>query len=837
MAFRFQRVDSDESGSEESESNEQKRVEDRRQWFEGSSEEEEETRKVRTLKEKKWGILSGHCAKIKNKLKIQDFVETYNGYEELNKQIGKSESVVQAEGLPVFYVRTLVRLEDAVASVTKDQQKKFNSNNAKSFTKLKANLKKNNLAYKEEIDKFRANPVESEESSEEEEEESEEKPKAKAKSSEKQQKKPEKKESEDEDEDEDEDENEDEDEDEDREDDDDWGEGSEEEESSEEEERPLDPQNRRRFWELKEGAKDDDQNDPEKPKEERKVPKPRPKDEDKTKKEEVKTEKQVFTPEAISAKLKDVIEKRVKKKADPEGQMSDLRVLLANCKDNELTLQILNLLVLIEIENSKDMITSVMPRAVWLSVRDHTSRLLDLYSPSLPLPADLEDTRRSIILSQALRAERLFSELQKAFKFLDAKSPDYCQRLSDCVLLSRLVHRTSLFYERLEDRKSLAKLASISLALLYYIHDETLEKMRRAAADPSPEAYYAVEDTENMVKKLADMVCAEAEPREKIAARLMQSFHHALHGRYQNAVEVFRALNQEAIAESTELSILANRATVQIGLAAFTSGDVQGTLSTLNGLVSTHKLKELLAQITQFSKDKKVLIEEKRRAIPYHMHINTDMIEMVYFISAMISDIPKLAMRPSEVEKSQLSRYFKRLVDFHERQASTGLTEGFREFIIAATQKLRCGHWKEAFKILESLDPWKHVPRANIAKALLLDKIKEAGMVTYLLTYGEFYSNFSKKQLSERFEMSVEMVEKCLDKLIEKKEIEAGWDKEFLVLKKQGIEGGKVEKEKEKVVGYEVEEKMSAFKKYLENEEGFQRVTPLVRKKKVLANL
>ena len=209
MASRFQALDSDESfenSESESEENKQRRnAEDRRQWFEDSSEEEDETRVVKTQKDKRWEILTSHCTKIKNKLKIQDYVSAFTEYEELNRQIVKSESVIQVEGIPVFYIRTLVRLEDAVVNLTKEAQKKLSTNTAKSFTKLKLNLKKNNKAYEEQILKFRANPVDSEESSEYEEEE-EKKPEKKP---EKKTKKVVTKESDDDDDDENDDENED----------------------------------------------------------------------------------------------------------------------------------------------------------------------------------------------------------------------------------------------------------------------------------------------------------------------------------------------------------------------------------------------------------------------------------------------------------------------------------------------------------------------------------------------------------------------------------------------------------------------------------------------------
>ena len=83
-------------------------------------------------------------------------------YEELIKQIAKSENVIQVEGFQFLCAGTFVRLEDAINSITKEAQKKMNTNNAKSFTKLKIQLKKIRAQFEDKINQFRANPVKSE---------------------------------------------------------------------------------------------------------------------------------------------------------------------------------------------------------------------------------------------------------------------------------------------------------------------------------------------------------------------------------------------------------------------------------------------------------------------------------------------------------------------------------------------------------------------------------------------------------------------------------------------------------------------------------------------------
>ena len=844
MALRFQPVDSDESSEEEEEDEEEedeerRNVVDRRQWFEDSSEEEDETRVVRSQKDKRWGVLQGYCAKIKNKLKIQDYVSIFSEFEELNRQLAKSESVIQTEGIPIFYTRTLVRLEDAVAALTKENQKKLSSNNAKSFNKLKSNLKKHNKLYEEQMIKFRANPIESEESSESEEEE-EEKPKVEktAKETKKATKKKEKKDDagseDDQDQEEDNESNEDE---EDDDDDDEWGEGSEsDDENDDVEDRSLDPQNRRAFWVIKEGTKDDGEEKKEKKKTDR-----RQKKEVKEVKEKEKEE--LFTTEVISAKLQEIIEQRSKRVSNTDNQIQDLKNLLSHCKDVELALKILNLLLLFEVENSKDAITVVMSRPLWLSIYNHINQIVEIYTPKFPLPSDLDDTRKAIIASLAMRVERLSNELTKAFKYLDAKSSDYSQRLADNISLSRLNTKVTRFYQNIKDSKNLVKLAFLSIYQVHYIHDDLLSVLKNKSNDTTKEVFYSIENTESTLDSLMKLIFKHGEAREKVFAALMVSYHHALHSRYEKAKSLFLQANTATFTSDLAIQVFTNRLIVQIGLSAFYNGNIEAAFKTLNEIVSTHRLKELLAQTISINKDKSTIQErdERKRAIPYHMHMNTDVIETVYFICAMIIDIPKMAMNPQDPEKHTVSKYFKKLMDFHERQASSGLTEGFREFIIAAAQKLRRGYWKEAYDTLAALDTWNYVPRQYEVKKKLLENLKETGMIIYILTYGDYYENFSKKVLSNKFEIDVKRVEHYINLLILSGELQASWDGEFLILQGSTMTRVEflVEKIKDKVhTCYEASEKLNEFQNFLSsNQSDYSKPVAPSRKKKIIKKI
>jgi len=107
--------------------------------------EEQETKKrvVKSTRDKRFEELTDTIKRIKNAMKINDWNTIHADFDKLNKQYQKASSVIQKEGIPRFYIKTLVMLEDFVK--TTQEQKltaTMKQTNAKSFNAMKQNLKK-----------------------------------------------------------------------------------------------------------------------------------------------------------------------------------------------------------------------------------------------------------------------------------------------------------------------------------------------------------------------------------------------------------------------------------------------------------------------------------------------------------------------------------------------------------------------------------------------------------------------------------------------------------------------------------------------------------------------
>jgi len=211
--------------------------------------------------------------------------------------------------------------------------------------------------------------------------------------------------------------------------------------------------------------------------------------------------------------------------------------------------------------------------------------------------------------------------------------------------------------------------------------------------------------------------------------------------------------------------VLYNRMMVNLGMSAFRMGRIYDAHQCLSDICSG-RVRELLAQGVHSGRfsDKSAEQEkaEKRRQVPYHQHINLDLLEACHLISAMLLEVPNMAGTSveSDVGSSRrprvISRTFRKYNDQYNHQVFTGPPEQTRDFVMRASKALMQGDWKTCAKFVSNLDVWQLVPGDDAAEkigAMLTDKIKLEGLRTYLFAYSKQYDSLSLGQLSAMFEM------------------------------------------------------------------------------------
>jgi len=441
--------------------------------------------------------------------------------------------------------------------------------------------------------------------------------------------------------------------------------------------------------------------------------------------------------------------------------------------------------------------------------------------------------------SLSLHLARLEEEYVKSLQRISPHTPEYVARLRDESVMVELLTKIQAYYEQENSPEEAAALAQLRLEHIYYRHDSIAKYVDRAAtffrkygeADmlhpscitsdesgkdqsdftkthpgavdgkPLIEELVDVQDSEDLISKLCTFVYQHGTDRAKTRAMICHIYHHALHDRFLEARDLLLMSHlQETIANSGDVStmILYNRMMVTLGMAAFRLGKIWSAHQCLSDVCSG-RVRELLAQGVSSGRfsDKTPEQEkaEKRRQVPYHQHINLDLLEACHLISAMLLEVPNMAAASVDGETGMarrvrvFSRTFRKHHDIYDRQVFTGPPEQTRDFVMRASKALMKGDWKSCADYLTSLDVWKLVPGEGAEehiKDMLVEKIKLEALRTYLFAYSAQYDSLSLSQLCGMFDMTKNEVHSVVSKMMINRELYASWDQptETIVLRK-----------------------------------------------------
>ncbi|TDH65348.1 hypothetical protein CCR75_001355 [Bremia lactucae] len=823
------------------------------------SDSDEEVRVVKSAKDKALESMARHCTGLRNHMKINDWTQIQTEFDELTKQHERAKKSTTT--LPVFYLRTMVALEDFMAEKVKSkaEQKKMSKENSKALIRMKGKLKKQLESIRLQIDDFRANPMDSSDESASESSSSDASSDDSDASSSAVSSKDESESS-----------------------------GSEDESTDDEKSgSDDDSDDSDRSWPSKSSSSSSSSEDDDNMPKGRarwlkqtpiltkttKVKGPKLVKQRETRRESEEAipkvlieEELKLTPSQFDRRVKEVVAMRGKKGIDLSEQITLMRKLALYARRLGPARQIVATMYLVgtSVFDTSSKIDRVMSARHWKQVQTNVCTILNLLekNPEFSLaPLSSEDQadmvragREKVTAAQIAAAaaeeaeqdlhfvdtlppagtkgtikvsgdlvtfvERLSEEYIKALQQTDPHTSEYVARLYDESLLYDVAERVQTLYAR-KDPQRAATMALVRAELLYYKHDSVAAALYEAQAkrakygDPvflhpactsmnavkltdcsgaivhpasvlgQPSVDVAPVDIEKHLRDVCRFVFQHGDIRAKTRAMLCRIYHHSLHDRFHEARDLLLMSHiQDNITDADiPTQILFNRMMAQLGLCAFRCGLIWEAHACLSEICTGSRTKELLAQgLQSFRYGERDLEQERlerRRQVPYHMHINLDLLETCHLVSAMLLEVPNM-VNPNVTDRKRIvSKAFRKLLEFHERLVFEGPPENPRDHVVAAVKHLAQGSWRQSAELLVSLPVWDLFPGLNVAervKAMVQHKIQIEGLRTYLLAYSAEYDSVCLDRLMEMFELDEKTVHSVVSKMMINEELQAAWD-------------------------------------------------------------
>ncbi|KAF2398254.1 hypothetical protein EJ06DRAFT_544028 [Trichodelitschia bisporula] len=521
----------------------------------------------------------------------------------------------------------------------------------------------------------------------------------------------------------------------------------------------------------------------------------------------------IYTPESILKHLRSIAESRGRKGTDRNEQIRVMERLLDVAATDYQRIRVLLSLISVRFDTSTSS-GGAMTVEQWKLADKEFVKLLELLYANQDQFIVIEnaeewedDEKHPTLVAGTLfpipgsivgAAERLDDELTRSLLSIDPHTSDYVARLVDEGALYSALLRAQIYQERVRKQPGFEgqaeRLNSLILRRLEHLHfrqgrlGSVLETNAWAElpegldSDVTPRALAS--DAEALVKALSNYLFAHSEGIQRARAMLHRTYWTALHDRPWEAKDLMLLSHLSETIPSFDIitQIHYNRTLVQVGLAFFRAGLIWESQTALQEICGSNRQKELLAQGVQVQRYSSLTPEQERaeraRQLPFHCHINIELLEACYLVVSMLLEIPLLAQIGTAPDQKRrvISKAFRRLLDYSERSVFQGPPENTRDHILQASKALSAGDYKKSAELINSIKIWDLMPKALEIRTMLTEKIKTTGLETYLLTYAPFYSTVNLATLSEMFDLSPRSVSSIVARMISHEELAAALD-------------------------------------------------------------
>ncbi|QDZ17597.1 subunit C of eukaryotic translation initiation factor 3 [Chloropicon primus] len=709
---------------------------------------EDARRVVRSAKDKRVEELTHIVEEIRNKMKINDWVGISSNFDKLNKQLDKIKRSGALTKTPKIYVKALIEMEDFLTAAlgNKEARKTMSKSNAKALNSMRQNLKKNNKEYEAEIKSRREAPEESDSYSDDSESDS-----------------------------------------------DSYESGSEGEGEEE------------GFEKVKTKG------------EKKKVP-------------FIEMDPKDISYGMIMKKCQELIMARGRKGTDKHEQAKTMEFMVRVSKTESQRAQMMMNLVSAYFDMTTGLHTH-LPIPIWnrccMIILDLLNQLEkypyisvdDAYEQDYSEEQEGPTEGDAVTIAGNLLGclERLDDEWFKSLQVIDPHTEDYMNRLKDEPVILAVAQKVSKYFAKAGAEPVVARISLRQVEHFYYKteavynamkalveikkkeasesapaeEEETNPAAAAAKATPVgdeedvppvelPSDFTMEEDVFKLMKDLVHYIYKNADERTKARAMLCDIYHKSIHNDFYTARDLLLMSHLQEAVHNMDIAtqLLFNRTMAQIGLCAFRKGLIQDAHYCLSELYGSGRIREILAQgvaLRYHDRTPEQEKLEKRRQMPFHMHINLELLEAVNLICAMLLETIYLVNINQMETKRRVSKSFWRLVDHYDKLTFMGPPENVRDHVMTGTYALSQGDWAKCSEVISALTVWNLLPQKVEVLEMLTTKVKEQALKIYLTIYGPHYSSIAVEQLCKMFEVGENTVQSIVSRLIISEDIHGSW--------------------------------------------------------------
>ena len=534
-----------------------------------------------------------------------------------------------------------------------------------------------------------------------------------------------------------------------------------------------------------------------------------------------------YTPESILKHLRTIVESRGKKNTDRGEQIRIMERLLEVATTPYQRIRVLLTLTATRFDLTSSSTQTYMSQDQWRSAEREFSTILQILETSpehvvTENAEEWEDDEKSpqikpnelfkIPGSIVSSIERLDDELSRSLQQTDPHTAEYIERLGDEQLLYNDIVRSLIYIERIQKLEKVETPADSAnrvvmrrLEHIYFKPTQVVTILEENTWKALPEnlesqitSRAAAKDVASLVQTLCNFLFKHSEGIIRARSMLCQIYFLALQDDYWRArdLALMSHLTENISTFDVSTQILFNRTLVQTGLCAFRAGlcyEAQGVLQEICG---SGRQKELLAQGVVMQRYAQVSPEQERlerqRQLPFHMHINLELLECVYLTCSMLLEIPLLAQTGSapDIRRKIISKTFRRMLEYTERQVFQGPPENTRDHVMQAAKALANGEWRKCSDLICKIAIWDLLGQdKDKVKTMLASQIQEEGLRTYLFTYAPYYDTLSLTTIAGMFELPAKKIAAIISKMISHEELSAALDQvNDAVVFRKGVE-------------------------------------------------